>query len=512
MSSSITHTGAGQVSNTNGLGYFFSFATLNREDMQVEVIDPSNTRTPKTVTTEYTIENYLEAGSSNSHIKFVSETARGFTNSQSNVNSYKVRIFRRTPVTAKVSFVAGSSITASDLNTQSKQALHLSEENRDAVNSLATGDATVALQVTNQQITNNAVSTVKIQDNAITSDKILNGSITSDKILDGAVVNADINTSAAIDGTKVNPNFGSQNISTTGTLGSGNVTISSTQPQVIFTDTDENSDFRIRVTGGQFEVTDTTNNQLRLKVESDGTTTIAQNLNAAAGLDVTGNLTISSGDIATNANDIYLENGTIISADAAGAFSDRSGANIDHIWHNDTNSASNTGWNFVSDGTYKQTGNAEIHTGSIRCYSQDAMMLSNAEDRNISDNDMNSPLDFDTIDLQKGGINVNSNRDKITVSQDGIYLVTCCLSGSVNTHSHGDGIAICLRKNGAIFPRESAFPVESFGSQDDMEWAFTFAITEIFSANDYLEVVFRNIDVTVQATLNKGYLCVTRLH
>ena len=60
-------------------------------------------------------------------------------------------------LTEKVSFVAGSSITASDLNTQSKQALHLSEENRDAVNSLATGDATVALQVTNQQITNNAV-------------------------------------------------------------------------------------------------------------------------------------------------------------------------------------------------------------------------------------------------------------------------------------------------------------------------------------------------------------------
>ena len=72
--------------------------------------------------------------------------------------------------------------------------------------------------------------------------------------------------------------------------------------------------------------------------------------------------------------------------------------------------------------------------------------------------------------------------------------------------------AICLRKNGSIFPRESAFGVESFGSQDDMEWSFTFAITEQFSANDYLEVVFRNVDVTVQATLNKGYFCVTRLH
>ena len=43
------------------------------------------------------------------------------------------------------------------------------------------------------------------------------GSVTSTMLLDGTILNADINASAAIAGTKVAPNFGSQNILTTGT-------------------------------------------------------------------------------------------------------------------------------------------------------------------------------------------------------------------------------------------------------------------------------------------------------
>jgi hypothetical protein len=37
-------------------------------------------------------------------------------------------------------------------------------------------------------------------------------------ILDGTILNADINASAAIDGTKVSPNFGSQDVVTTGNV------------------------------------------------------------------------------------------------------------------------------------------------------------------------------------------------------------------------------------------------------------------------------------------------------
>jgi len=347
---------------------------------------------------------------------------------------------------------------------------------------------------------------------SIVSDDIANDSITSAKIVDGAIVNADINASAAIQGTKISPNFGSQNIVTTGTLSSGDMTITDASPRILFTETNADPDYKLIAEGGKFIIREETNNADRLVVNSDGHVDIAGNLDVGAGIDVTGNLTVSSGDIDTNGNDIFTDNGTLITADTNGAFSDRSGDNIDHIWHNDTNSDSNAGWNFISDGTYKQTGNAKVNAGSIRCYSQDAMMLSNPTDRTINDSDQNDPIHFETVDLEKGGINDSNSKSRITVSQDGIYLITCCLSGEVNTHSHSDGIAICLRRNGSIFPRESAFPVESFGSADNMEWAFTFAITEILSDNDYLEVIFRNIDVTVSATLNKGYFCVTKLH
>jgi len=65
-------------------------------------------------------------------------------------------------------------------------------------------------QVTTNQLTDLSVTTAKLADNSVTSAKIVNGTI----------VNADINASAAIDGTKVAPNFGSQNIQTSGLINS----------------------------------------------------------------------------------------------------------------------------------------------------------------------------------------------------------------------------------------------------------------------------------------------------
>ena len=44
------------------------------------------------------------------------------------------------------------------------------------------------------------------------------GTITSTMIADGTIVNADVNASAAIAGTKISPDFGSQTIQTTGVI------------------------------------------------------------------------------------------------------------------------------------------------------------------------------------------------------------------------------------------------------------------------------------------------------
>ena len=60
-------------------------------------------------------------------------------------------------------------------------------------------------------------SDVKIQDANVSG----NLTIESADIVDGTIVNADVNASAAIAGTKISPNFGSQNVVTT-----GNVTLS----------------------------------------------------------------------------------------------------------------------------------------------------------------------------------------------------------------------------------------------------------------------------------------------
>tara|TARA_R100001086_G_scaffold249925_1_gene191855 strand:+ start:439 stop:3762 length:3324 start_codon:yes stop_codon:yes gene_type:complete len=115
-------------------------------------------------------------------------------------------------------------------------------------------------------------------------------SVTSGKIADGAIVNADVNASAAIAGSKINPNFGSQDISTT-----GNLTLYGTNPTISFTDSNEDSDFRLFINAGKFKIQDASNsNADRFTVFTDGHIDIPGNLNCASGLDVTGEITATS--------------------------------------------------------------------------------------------------------------------------------------------------------------------------------------------------------------------------
>ena len=119
------------------------------------------------------------------------------------------------------------------------------------------------------------------------------GVVTSAKIADDTIVNADINSSAAIAGSKIDPDFGSQNIVTTGTLGSGNITVSSNLPKLFLTDANNNSDFSVQNTNGVFTVHDETNTADRLTINSSGLVTVPGNLDCSSGVDVTGNITVS---------------------------------------------------------------------------------------------------------------------------------------------------------------------------------------------------------------------------
>jgi len=142
--------------------------------------------------------------------------------------------------TPLVDYADGSTLTANDLDTSALQSLYIDQELRDNQTKTVSVDEDTGLPSLGESGANlrltNVADPVGAQDavtkaylertGSITSTQILDGTITSTDIANGTIVNDDINTSAAIAGTKINPNFGSQNISATGTLNvSGNVTL-----------------------------------------------------------------------------------------------------------------------------------------------------------------------------------------------------------------------------------------------------------------------------------------------
>ena len=73
-------------------------------------------------------------------------------------------------------------------------------------------------------------------------------------ISSGVIVNADVNASAAIDGSKISPDFGSQNIAT-----GGDVTITSATPTLKLMDSSANPDYSVSNNNGVYRIRDLTN-------------------------------------------------------------------------------------------------------------------------------------------------------------------------------------------------------------------------------------------------------------
>ena len=134
----------------------------------------------------------------------------------------------------------------------------------------------------------NSGGTFTIDNNAVTTDKINANAVTNSEIVNGAIDNAKVASNAAIAGTKIDPNFGTQ------TVTSSYLTLSAVNPTITFTDTNNNPDFKLEANSGQFKIIDSTNSADRLIVQSDGTVDIQGNLDANGGLDVTGEITATS--------------------------------------------------------------------------------------------------------------------------------------------------------------------------------------------------------------------------
>ena len=118
-----------------------------------------------------------------------------------------------------------------------------------------------------------------VQDFSVNNAMLNTDSVTSIKIDDGTIVNADINDSAAIAGTKIDPDFGSQGITTTGAISMGNgLTLTGTNPFIDIVDSNNNSDFTVKNDNGTFEIEDKTNsNAVRLAIDSSGNVGIGTN-------------------------------------------------------------------------------------------------------------------------------------------------------------------------------------------------------------------------------------------
>ena len=141
--------------------------------------------------------------------------------------------------------------------------------------------------------TNVTVTTANITNLTVATEDIATGAVTGAKIADSTITNGDVNASAAIAGTKISPDFGSQNVTTTGNAFFGDVTLENAQPSLILNDNNAESDFAVQNRGGTFTVRDVDNAANRFTIASDGTTSVEQNLDVGAGVDVTGNITVS---------------------------------------------------------------------------------------------------------------------------------------------------------------------------------------------------------------------------
>ena len=198
----VEYTGDGNATKQ------FTFPSIQESDIKVSVDG-----TIKTTSTHYNITSYTTTGGGNVV----------FTSGNIPASPALIRIYRDTNVdSAKATYTAGSSVKAADLNANHEQLLFAAQEEQNQLEQTA-------------DIRDDAVTTAKIRDNAVTMDKLNSGALPTDitvasaNIVDGTIVNADVNASAAIAGTKIAPDFGSQNIATTGTVDGRDVSADGTK-------------------------------------------------------------------------------------------------------------------------------------------------------------------------------------------------------------------------------------------------------------------------------------------
>ena len=141
-----------------------------------------------------------------------------------------VEVRRVTPLSSVlVDYADGSTLTAGDLDTNNLQHLYIAQELDDIQNKAISLSPTTGLPTAGNRRVTEVADPTAAQDAVTKAYLERTGSITSTQLADGTIVNADVNASAAIAGTKISPNFGSQNIVTSGTVDGRDVSADGTK-------------------------------------------------------------------------------------------------------------------------------------------------------------------------------------------------------------------------------------------------------------------------------------------
>ena len=187
----------------------------------------------------------------------------------------------------------------------------------------------------------------------LSASNLTSGTIPAARIGDDSIVNAKINSSAAIAGTKISPNFGSQNVDTSGSVACGNITIANVNPKIFLTDTNNNSDYSILNNNGIFNIKDDTNTATRFYIEADGSANFTGNLDCEAGLDVTGNLTVDTSTLKVDSSNNRVGIGRATPGMTLDVYNSTNGSKVLRISHpsDPSNAAGWFGWNSDGSGT-----------------------------------------------------------------------------------------------------------------------------------------------------------------
>ena len=171
----------------------------------------------------------------------------------------------------------------------------------------------------------------RLSNDSIAVSKIAAGTLPSDvKIQDAnvsgnlTIVNADVTSSAAIAGTKIAPDFGGQDVTTTANLNSANLVLSHTTPTIQLNDSNDNPDYVLQNNNGAFRIRDNSNSVDRIVVNTDGHVDVAGNLDVGSGIDVTGNITATG---TVDGRDVASD-GSKLDGIESGATADQTAAEI----------------------------------------------------------------------------------------------------------------------------------------------------------------------------------------